>query len=78
MATRYAGKYPRSPYSQATRTKNILTSNDTYHWGDVLAPPGQIVFLCWGDTSPPSPPTLLSVLDADSTKHRKKIHSEII
>ena len=41
MATRYDGKYRRSPYPQAARIniKKHLTSCGTYHWEEVLASP---------------------------------------
>ena len=61
MTTRYAGKYRRSPYPQATRVKKRLPSYGTYHWeGGILASPqdtfsffagGTIIFT--GGTSPP-------------------------
>ena len=70
MAARYAGKYHRSPYPQATRIKNIylLTILITDGGGDVLAfPPGQIFFLCWGRRlfllGRHVPPPLLRTLD---------------
>ena len=64
MATRYAGKYRRNPYPQATRMKNILTSYGTYHWGRTFWHPPRTNFLflrgggrlfLQGKTCPPPP-----------------------
>ena len=62
MATRYAGKYRRSPYPQATRMKNISLLTVLITGGDVLASPqdkfsffaGGTTIFTGGDLSSPS------------------------
>ena len=65
MATKYAGKYRRSPYPQTARIKKHIISNGTYYWVGRFGIPTRTSFLSLlggtniftgGDMSSSSPP----------------------